>query len=48
MQHLEVIGAVRPLYGLLGVKGLMKNVLEGMWKEGVSILSSHRLYKRRD
>jgi len=24
MKHLEVSGAVRPLYGSLGVKGLMK------------------------
>jgi hypothetical protein len=26
----------------------MKNELEGMWKEGVSILSADRLYNGRD
>jgi len=28
MQHLEVSGAVRPLYGSLGVKGLMFKDIE--------------------
>jgi len=35
MQHLEVSGAVRSLYGLLGVKGLIQNRvgLEGLVRE---------------
>ena len=28
MQHLEVSGAVRPIYGSLGVKGLRNNTLK--------------------
>jgi len=31
MQHLEVSGAVRPLYGSLGVKGLI--LAPGLYKE---------------
>ena len=35
MQHLEVSGAVRSIYGLLGVKGLIQNRvgLEGLVRE---------------
>jgi hypothetical protein len=35
MQRLEVSGAVRPLYGSLDVKGLMRVIYEIMWKTTV-------------
>ena len=35
MQHLEVSGAVRPLYGSLGAKGLTKHHTLDVWGSGV-------------
>jgi len=41
MQRLEVSGAIRPLYGLLGVKGL---ILQHLVSEGYLFPSSKSMY----